>query len=107
MKDSDQDVALLKDPAFLMVLLAALCKRSGGTLRFSEQDVASVTSTDALGLYQDPEDDTMFILKMVDPDDYKKYVSEKKIKRETKSSPLPRKYAPYDGVGENDDEWEN
>ena len=49
----------------------------------------------------------MFIIKMVDPDDYKKYVSEKKIKRKTKSSSLPRKYALYDGVGENDDEWEN
>ena len=109
MKD-DNDTLLLKDPSFLMVLLAALCKKNGGSLKFSEEDVASVTSIDALGLYQDPENKDLFILKLVDPEDYKKYMEDKqqsnyKQPKKTKTSSFSKLPAYRDD--RDDEEWEN
>ena len=109
MKD-DNDTLLLKDPSFLMVLLAALCKKNGGSLRFSEEDVASVTSIDALGLYQDPENEDVFILKLVDPEDYKKYMADKKqsnYKQPKKKRASSFSKLPAYRNDKDDEEWEN
>jgi hypothetical protein len=103
---NDNDVLLLKDPAFLMILLAALCKKHGGSLTFSEEDVASVTSADAMGLYQNPDDKDGFIIKIVSPEDYRQYMADAKEKKAEKTSTIPRKYTVYNDTDDNDD-WEN
>jgi hypothetical protein len=105
MRDEESETMLLKDPAFLMVLLAAILRKNGGSLRFTDDEISAVTTSDALGLYKDADDEDCFVLKLVDSDDYKKYVMDKKAKTTGRSATIAPKYAPYDGV--DDDEWEN
>ena len=50
---NDDDLLLLKDPQFLMVLIAAIVKKNGGTLPISVKDVENITTADALGLFKD------------------------------------------------------
>tara|TARA_R100001079_G_scaffold45074_2_gene22875 strand:- start:103 stop:408 length:306 start_codon:yes stop_codon:yes gene_type:complete len=96
---------LLHDPSFLMVLLAALVKKEGGAYKFTEEDMTSVTKADALGLFQTADDDSTFIIKVVNKSDYPTSgIYEYDSKKKTSKSNLPTKYAQYDDV---DDEWEN
>ena len=96
---------LLHDPSFLMVLLAALVKKEGGEYEFTEEGMSAVTKADALGLFHHSEDDSAFVIKVVNKSDYPtsgiyEYDREKK----TTKNNLKTKYAQYDDV---DDEWEN
>ena len=50
--DND-DVMLLQDPNFLMVLLATLIKKNGGVTKISVKDVESITNDEALGLFKE------------------------------------------------------
>tara|TARA_X000001388_G_C2150301_1_gene92140 strand:- start:222 stop:536 length:315 start_codon:yes stop_codon:yes gene_type:complete len=103
--DND-DVMLLQDPSFLMVLIAAIVKRNGGSLRISVNDVEDITNADALGLFKDVDDPDTFVLKVVNREDYKSYFNEgssysnKKAKQDAGLS--RERYSLYD-----DEEWEN
>ncbi len=103
--DND-DVMLLQDPSFLMVLIAAIVKRSGGSLRISVSDVEDITNADALGLFKDVDDPDTFVLKVVNREDYKSYFNEsssysnKKAKQD--AGLVRERYSLYD-----DEEWEN
>jgi hypothetical protein len=97
---SDDSVILLKDPAFLMILLAAFCKKNNGVISFTQEDLEDVSDTDALGLFRDLDDEDIFLLKTVNSEDYKDYVAD------TKSKPnkiAPTKYSLFD----DEEEWEN
>tara|TARA_A100001515_G_scaffold107516_2_gene88384 strand:- start:2048 stop:2356 length:309 start_codon:yes stop_codon:yes gene_type:complete len=102
MKD-ERDTALLRDPSFLMVLLAAFCRKSGGSLQFTDTDLSLVRDTDALGLYKHATRDDAFILKLVDRSEYREYLRNEDEKK-NKPSKNSSKYALYDDA---DDEWEN
>ena len=105
MKD-EKDAALLRDPSFLMVLLAAFCKKNGGSLQFTDTDLSLVKDTDALGLYKHATRDDAFILKLVDRSEYTEYLRDEDEKKDKyKPSKNSSKYALYDDV--DDDEWEN
>ena len=105
--DND-DVMLLQDPSFLMVLIAAIVKRSGGSLRISVNDVEGITNADALGLFKDINDPETFVLKIVNREEYKEhlgdntYYSNTKAKQEMGLVKEQPRYALYD-----DEEWEN
>ena len=106
--DND-DVMLLQDPNFLMVLLATLIKKNGGSTVISVSDVESITNAEALGLFKDLDDPDKFILKIVNREDYKEELSDKQHYSNTKAkqevglakASAPR-YSLYD-----DEEWEN
>ena len=53
--DND-DVLLLQDPNFLMVLIASIVKKEGGALKICVKDVEKITNADALGLFKDLDD---------------------------------------------------
>ncbi len=105
--DND-DVMLLQDPSFLMVLIAAIVKRSGGSLKISVNDVEGITNADALGLFKDINDPETFVLKIVNREEYKEhlgdssYYSNTKAKKEVGLIKEQPRYALYD-----DEEWEN
>ena len=80
----DDDLMLLQDPQFLMVLVAAITKKYGGSITISVNDMEHITNDDALGLFKDVNQEDTFILKLVEA-----------------KNPKPR-YALYD-----DEEWEN
>ena len=61
---TNDDTLLLKDPQFLMVLLATIVKKYQGAITVSESDMASITTDDAIGLFKHAEDDSAFILKI-------------------------------------------
>ena len=95
----DDDLMLLQDPQFLMVLVAAITKKYGGSITISVDDIENITNDDALGLFKDVNQPDTFILKLVNRADYKDEIV-RASKAETKN-PKPR-YALYD-----DEEWEN
>lgn len=102
----DDDVMLLQDPNFLMVLLAAIIKNNGGETKISLKDVEGITEAEALGLFRDEVDEDSFVLKIVNREDYKSYLNEgssysnKKAKQDAGLS--SDRYSLYD-----DEEWEN
>ena len=53
---NDDDLLLLQDPQFLMVLISAIVKKSGGSISINVRDVEDITSADALGLFKDVDD---------------------------------------------------
>ena len=95
----DDDLMLLQDPQFLMVLVAAITKKYGGSITISVDDMEHITNDDALGLFKDVNQEGTFILKLVNRADYKDEIA-RSSKTEVKN-PKPR-YALYD-----DEEWEN
>ena len=95
----DDDLMLLQDPQFLMVLVAAITKKYGGSITISVNDMEHITNDDALGLFKDVNQEGTFILKLVNRADYKDEIA-RSSKTEVKN-PKPR-YALYD-----DEEWEN
>ena len=95
----NDDLMLLQDPQFLMVLVAAITKKYGGSITISVDDMEHITNDDALGLFKDVNQEDTFILKLVNRADYKDEIA-LSSKTETKN-PKPR-YALYD-----DEEWEN
>ena len=104
----NDDVMLLQAPSFLMVLIAAIVKRSGGSLRSSVNDVEGITNADALGLFKDLDDPETFVLKIVKKEEYKQhlgdssYYSNTEAKKEAGRIKEQPRYALYD-----DEEWEN
>lgn len=105
--DND-DVLLLQDPNFLMVLIASIVKKEGGALKICVKDVEKITNADALGLFKDLDDPETFVLKIVNREDYKDeldgstYYSNTKAKKEVGLTKEQPRYALYD-----DEEWEN
>ena len=105
--DND-DVMLLQDPNFLMVLLAAIIKKAGGSTTISVKDVEGLTNDEALGLFRDLEDKETFVLKIVSRQEYKDemgentYYSNTEAKKEAGIIKEQPRYALYD-----DEEWEN
>ena len=105
--DND-DVMLLQDPNFLMVLLATLIKKNGGVTKISVKDVESITNDEALGLFKDAMDEDTFVLKIVNRSDYSDQLagqssySNTKAKKEAGLTKVKPRYALYD-----DEEWEN
>ena len=95
----DDDLLLLQDPQFLMVLVAAITKKYGGSISISVNDVESITNEDALGLFKDTNQGDTFILKLVNRDDYKDEIA---LSSNTETGKLKPRYAAYD-----DEEWEN
>jgi hypothetical protein len=105
----DDDAVMLQDPNFLMVLLATLIKKNGGSTVISVGDVESIKNSEALGLFKDVDDPDKFVLKIVNREDYKKelsgkqYYSNTKAKQEAGLTKEPStRYALYD-----DEDWEN
>ena len=96
----DDKIVLLKDPAFLMILLASLCKKNDGVISFTQEDLENVSTDDALGLFRDPDDEDTFLLKTVKTDDYKEYLTETAFKSKKSTA---TKYSLYD----DEEEWEN
>ena len=105
--DND-DLLLLQDPNFLMVLIASIVKKEGGALKICVKDVEKITNADALGLFKDLDDPETFVLKIVNREDYKHeldgstYYSNTKAKKEVGLTKEQPRYALYD-----DEEWEN
>jgi len=95
----NMNVKLLKDPNFLMVMLATLVKKAGGEIRFSTEDIESVSVQDLMGIFKDTDSDD-FILRILSREDYADYVEPEVTPKVTKAT--PQRYAPYD-----DEEWEN
>ncbi len=95
----DDDLMLLQDPQFLMVLVAAITKKYGGSITISVDDIEDITNDDALGLFKDANQKDTFVLKLVDRADYENEIT-RSSKTEAKNT-KPR-YALYD-----DEEWEN
>ena len=105
--DND-DLLLLQDPNFLMVLIASIVKKEGGALKICVKDVEKITNADDLGLFKDLDDPETFVLKIVNREDYKDeldgstYYSNTKAKKEVGLTKEQPRYALYD-----DEEWEN
>ena len=102
----DDDILLLQDPQFLMVLVAAITKKLGGSVEVTMEDLENISADEALGLFKDADENDKFVLKLVDRNEYESEIasaSERKNKKTTKSSKdLAARYAVYD-----DEEWEN
>ena len=101
--------AMLKDPSFLMVLLAAIVKKSGGEIKFVDKDLEAVGSDDLMGIYHDKDTD-VFSLRVMDRGQYltetgtrEGVIEEEPLKKRKPAA--PRRYAQYDE--EEDDDWEN
>ena len=58
----------MKDPEYLFSILAAIVKKSGGFLRLTEEEIKSVTKNDIIGMYFEPETNSI-VFKKVDPQD--------------------------------------
>ena len=101
---TNDDTLLLKDPQFLMVLLATIVKKYQGAITVTENDMASITTDDAIGLFKHAEDDSAFILKIVSRSDYADELGEDGYYRPADKSKktAPQRYAQYD-----DEDWEN
>jgi len=95
----NMNVKLLKDPNFLMVMLATLVKKAGGEIRFSTEDIESVSMQDLMGIFKDTDSDD-FILRIVRREDYADYIEPEPAPKAAEST--PQRYALYD-----DEEWEN
>ena len=102
----DDDILLLQDPQFLMVLVAAITKKLGGSVEVTMEDLENISADEALGLFKDADENDKFVLKLVDRNEYESEIasaSEHKNKKTTKSrKDLAARYAVYD-----DEEWEN
>ena len=98
---NDDDLLLLQGPQFLMVLISAIVKKSGGSISINVRDVEDITSADALGLFKDVDDPETFVLKIVKRSEYLDEI-EHTESRKSKTTKVKPRYALYD-----DEEWEN
>ncbi len=98
---NDDDLLLLQDPQFLMVLISAIVKKSGGSISINVRDVEDITSADALGLFKDVDDPETFVLKIVKRSEYLDEIKHTES-RKSKTTKVKPRYALYD-----DEEWEN
>ena len=98
---NDDDLLLLQDPQFLMVLISAIVKKSGGSISINVRDVEDITSADALGLFKDVDDPDTFVLKIVKRSEYLDEIERTESTKSQTTKVKPR-YALYD-----DEEWEN
>ena len=102
---SKSSAGMLKDPSFLMVLLAAIVKKSGGEVKFIDKDLEAVGSDDLMGIYHDKDTD-VFSLRVMDKEQYlaeagtMEGVIEEEPLKKGKSAP---RYAQYD----DEEDWEN
>ncbi len=58
----------MKDPEYLFSILAAIVKKNGGFLRLTEEEIKAVTKNDIVGMYFEPETNSI-VFKQVDPQD--------------------------------------
>ena len=58
----------MKDPEYLFSILAAIVKKNGGFLRLTEEEIKAVTKNDIIGMYFEPETNSI-VFKKVDPQD--------------------------------------
>ena len=102
----NDNVVLLQDPQFLMVLLAAVVKKYGGDVSLSVDDVENLGATEALALFKNMEDPEGFILRIVNSEDYQDVMDSSSVKKSTKKKQdnimTPERFAAFD-----DEEWEN
>ena len=98
---NDDDLLLLQDPQFLMVLISAIVKKNGGSISINVRDVEDITSNDALGLFKDVDDPETFVLKIVKRSEYLDEIEHTESNKPQTTKVKPR-YALYD-----DEEWEN
>jgi len=96
---------MLKDPTFLMVLLAAVVKKYGGEIKFVEKDLEAVNTDDLMGIYHDKDTD-VFSLRVMNKEEYLAttgdtagIIEETPLKKET----VPPRYAQHD----DEEDWEN
>ena len=96
---------MLKDPTFLMVLLAAVVKKNGGGIKFVEKDLEAVGPEDLMGIYHDKDTD-VFSLRVMNKEEYLAtpgdtagIIEETPLKEKT----TPPRYSQYD----DEEDWEN
>ena len=58
----------MKDPEYFFSILAAIVKKNGGFLRLTEEEIKAVTKNDIVGMYFEPETNSI-VFKQVDPQD--------------------------------------
>lgn len=58
----------MKDPEYLFSILAAIVKKNGGFLRLTEEEIKAVNKDDIIGMYFEPETNSL-VFKKVDPKD--------------------------------------
>ena len=58
----------MKDPEYLFSILAVIVKKNGGSLRLSEEEIKAVSKDDIIGMYFEPQTNSI-IFKKVDPKD--------------------------------------
>ena len=102
----NDNVVLLQDPQFLMVLLAAVVKKYGGDVSLSVDDVENLGATEALALFKNMEDPEGFVLRIVNSEDYQDVMDSSSVKKRKKKKQdnimTPERVAAFD-----DEEWEN
>jgi hypothetical protein len=58
----------MKDPEYLFSILAAIVKKNDGFLRLTEEEISAVNKNDIIGMYFEPETNSI-VFKKVDPKD--------------------------------------
>lgn len=58
----------MKDPEYLFSILAAIVKKNGGFLRLTEDEIKAVSKNDIIGMYYEPETNSI-VFKKVEPKD--------------------------------------
>ena len=58
----------MKDPEYLFAILATIVKKNGGLLRLSQEEIEAVSKNDIIGMYFEPETNSL-VFKKVDPKD--------------------------------------
>jgi len=58
----------MKDPEYLFSILAAIVKKNGGFLRLTQEEIEAVSKNDIIGMYFEPETNSI-VFKKVDPKD--------------------------------------
>tara|TARA_B100001093_G_C26423071_1_gene840683 strand:- start:418 stop:648 length:231 start_codon:yes stop_codon:yes gene_type:complete len=58
----------MKDPEYLFSILAAIVKKNDGFLRLTEEEISAVSKNDVIGMYFEPETNSI-VFKKVEPAD--------------------------------------
>tara|TARA_R100001591_G_scaffold98877_1_gene105084 strand:+ start:937 stop:1182 length:246 start_codon:yes stop_codon:yes gene_type:complete len=58
----------MKDPEYLFSILAAIVKKNDGFLRLTQEEIEAVTKNDIIGMYFEPETNSI-VFKKVDTKD--------------------------------------
>ena len=58
----------MKDPEYLFSILAAIVKKNNGFLRLTQEEIEAVTKNDIIGMYFEPETNSI-VFKKVEPKD--------------------------------------